>query len=921
MKRLILILVCVVAVLSMYAQCDNGVSTDPGNPTNNSLPDVGSASNNPDSRYLNGFDWWTPSDYTLTNMEYNASQPYTYMSNIQSSGVLPAYSYLNKSLGAEEMNPQNGWELLLVNLGRYPDDITVHTFQTFKSVPYIVLYNRYRGLIRVFVRYGNNEPPNNAVDGVKINLYYKTQNNPENLSGLLRSGQSVQRSLDQPTEVKALSAIAEPNGLANFWLSADFQIAYDPCVCHYPTSLSLDFEYFSETDFKLNGRGITLNSELMVDANGAIVAKDFLNGVDFSDGTNASGGYVIYKTMQDLADDYEANLLAYKQRKIDVNAYNNEVERKLAVIAAYKKVVEVGLALYGVSSVADFWKSIYPDLGFDETAETKPLRDKFFEEVKSMLGNRVDNYYAENLTKKENPEAPSMPTATFSEMSFSGQLYNSQPINGPLFSTPGSFINNPAQNDQTVDEEVYGYPVYNQPLGVFALLEKPEFLMYDEGYNLSFENGYNPNDPNEPWIFYKQANKKQFKLNSDLKYAFNEALDIESYDISVSMGYRGELTDDSWAMTEVGNLIDPISGTVKGYDQSVNVSSDSLLANPNLGPYLFEDGSKITYYTPFIPIEAAKSYVYEINTMTECALYSVSSGASSAVQNGDNLLHGWDYSNDEVYMKLKIDVRFSGVNDQGEPRDYTLIETYKFDVGTISSTSSELHPNLGGSFDDLSNYSKNLYFSDTYFNGSAITGCNLNGSAYTCQCWNDITIDGNITVANGYTVNMLAGNEIEVINNSQIDPEVVLDIVPILDYSNPMPPSSSTYVSNFCQGLNPNAPAYQANLTKDHFNGVNDEETETLPIDQPEYLAFNLYPNPTSSSVAIGFVCSTGEDLHISLLDMTGKTLSTKQISAAYLTEGINVNELDLMGLSSGYYFVVLKSGNLTKTEKLVIQK
>jgi hypothetical protein len=124
MKKYYLLALLMLSIqFNSWSQCDNEVSTDPNNPTNEALPDDASTGipYELDERYLNGFDWWTPSSYNLDSMYYNfPNDQYGPMSNIQSSSVLPYYSYLNKfsstGIAPEEMNPQNGWELLLINV-------------------------------------------------------------------------------------------------------------------------------------------------------------------------------------------------------------------------------------------------------------------------------------------------------------------------------------------------------------------------------------------------------------------------------------------------------------------------------------------------------------------------------------------------------------------------------------------------------------------------------------------------------------------------------------------------------------------------------------------------------------------------------------------------------------------------------------
>jgi hypothetical protein len=220
MKKSILLTTCLIFYTQIvFGQCDNNVSTNPFNPSNNELPDIWQSSTwpniptppfNQDSRYLNGLNWWSPNNYPLSNMFYNPTQPYTVMQNIQSAQIIEAYyTYLKKGSNfGEEMNPPNGWELLLVNLGRYPDNITLHNYTDLDHVPYLVFYNRYRGIVRVFVKYGYNALPEGSVDGVKINLYYNNTTNQTNLSGQFRLGQGIDRALDQKTNTYKMTAIA-----------------------------------------------------------------------------------------------------------------------------------------------------------------------------------------------------------------------------------------------------------------------------------------------------------------------------------------------------------------------------------------------------------------------------------------------------------------------------------------------------------------------------------------------------------------------------------------------------------------------------------------------------------------------------------------------------------------------------------------
>jgi len=164
---IIAVLCCLGHVFVAHSQCVNGVSTNPNNPTNNSLP-INPVYPNGDTRFLNKFDLLslTPEgylgNYELTNMVFGSVQ-LDYMINIWKQWS-PYYSYINR-----EPLPisKNGWELLLINLGRYPDNITPYPVADFKTLPYIVIYNRYSGTLRVFASIGTDHVVGEGADAIE----------------------------------------------------------------------------------------------------------------------------------------------------------------------------------------------------------------------------------------------------------------------------------------------------------------------------------------------------------------------------------------------------------------------------------------------------------------------------------------------------------------------------------------------------------------------------------------------------------------------------------------------------------------------------------------------------------------------------------------------------------------------------------
>lgn len=537
-------LICVLLLaIQAKSQCDNEVSTNPLSLSNLALPDSTGAVNNPDERYLNGFDWINgnipnTTNYTLTNMFYNPTQPLPWMSNIQNPNIATDYSYLNVALGAELMTNNVGWELLLVNLGRLPDNTTTNPDLTLSAVPYLVFYNRYSGILRVFVQYGYNQPPPGTVAGVKIDLFYEvTQANPNNLSGVLRLGEGSDQALDQTTDIRRLTAIAPRNGQNNFWMSADFQTTYDPCVCTYPTNLKLDFKFYSTAELKLYGRGITINQDLVANSS-SVLNNEFLSNLDYQTNTS-NNGFIMYKGMEDLIDDYIFRMEQYEDSLYLAVEINKKIKQNLLIIKATKVVIQVGIAVAaGSPEVAALQLGASEFFFGDTTKASKEKVKKLLEKAEKIIGEELKMYINKNFVTQDEPQKPVTPTASFTEMNFVGNLSSITSINGPLFNTPGSFKNNPLTNNLPAGGLPTGYPVFNQPLGTFALLTTPKVVLSETiedefVYQEDFWQGDLSLAPLSSLfqinsgVYQNWTRSYQLKLLNNLKYTFNTSLDIK----------------------------------------------------------------------------------------------------------------------------------------------------------------------------------------------------------------------------------------------------------------------------------------------------------------------------------------------------------------------------------------------------------
>lgn len=129
-----------------------------------------------------------------------AGTPLPQMSSIMSDqGNLPYYDYIYN--GPKPLT-ESGWELLLVNVGRYPDDIREITGSNdFRSFPYIVIYNKYLGKIRVFCKFGLDQTVHEATNAIEIYLSFESVNK---YSGAMRLYDGKNQSLEEEKLINTL---------------------------------------------------------------------------------------------------------------------------------------------------------------------------------------------------------------------------------------------------------------------------------------------------------------------------------------------------------------------------------------------------------------------------------------------------------------------------------------------------------------------------------------------------------------------------------------------------------------------------------------------------------------------------------------------------------------------------------------------
>jgi hypothetical protein len=96
------------------------------------------------------------------------------------------------------------------------------------------------------------------------------------------------------------------------------------------------------------------------------------------------------------------------------------------------------------------------------------------------------------------------------------------------------------------------------------------------------------------------------------------------------------------------------------------------------------------------------------------------------------------------------------------------------------------------------------------------------------------------------------------------------------------------------------------------------EYSVTSSVDNKNECLVKIYPNPFTDNLTIEFSMINKEDVEVSLLDATGK--SVKVITNRQFQQVKNTTSLDMTDLPAGLYFIQLKTNNSLTTQKLLKQ-
>lgn len=978
MKKIIIYTITILLGVHVYAQCTQDASTDPANPVNNDLTPIMKTGQNAVNEFKNTFDWGAHSNTSFHSIPLNLDANWSLgshgglMHSPFSTNMPSGYSYLHQGGALPDdcdWHWEDGWELMWTHLGNYPNGEGVETTNPNRIIagqnglanpntPYFVLYNRYSGKLRFF---GNMFQEINATnnDHIQLFLRHDPPNDQAPVSGVFRHVSGYDRPLDQSTINTFISSNNKSPGNNNAWFSSDFQLGFDPCVCDNPTLWELEYQLITQWDVKLYGREV--NKELPVNK----FDGDYLSNTSI-DATGSSGGTLLYKSFDGLYTNYLAEMDAYNQKMATYNRPANAILRSIVSKSAdlSTKAANFVLPSAAVTSfVSDFMTPIYPHFS---TQNAEWMARGIKKAGDAQLARGLDFLVKETINPDAltEPDKPTMPTATFAESRIGGDIARNNRIALTGLYNPGSF--KPNVNQITP----YNYPLWNKPVGLFAMLRTPHLKLYhnqnatgvwgnfsddysgyskwfnfipgDIEHGLDNEYGYMSQKQHRIQNIakiceYKYEQDINFKIGEKLFYKFNDNLDFDKdltntrYSIQITL--ESEAGDDLyWDETGFGfNKF-----------QTLDVSKSNLEVFRHLRKTA-DQNEQVTLVTEWLNMKdaqeqnfggrirsAAKFQVQE-GTVTYVKFHSSTKGGMVHLEpvfefgtpwpNVVNTSGGQLVVKPEVvdFLKFKIkkvvlkvmpDMYFKQVGSNGGKVNTTQVFSYLlFD----NDKGVDLIASHGQWLDEgnrKSQAQKYLPYTLVLDNETITTTSDYVNSVVAGTIVvnaQEIEVKNGLTVQPGFALTLNAVDNISVTNTS-VSPVVSFNIRKNYYGLGQISETTQAEVDAFCSGGNKE---YSADVAANSPIGQKD----TDPIDSEDFdQRIDVFPNPSSGKVTFKFLKGFAEGAFI-LTDLNGRKILNEKLSLE-LTQ-----TFDLSNLSDGLYIVKISTDNEVHTQKLILRK
>ncbi|MEC4050574.1 T9SS type A sorting domain-containing protein [Flavobacterium sp. SUN046] len=376
------------------------------------------------------------------------------------------------------MKPIDGWEIIAYNLG-YDNNNTV--LSIVPEHTYMMLYNKYTGILRILVKWCRNTNYNGALLTLKFSPGFQTN---------LLDMSNEEKALDIPhISNPSMSTALKFYNDNNFWAYADFKLNYDPCTCAFSevSRLFLYSELISNSSVSLTGK---ISGTITSISNGSGTTSS--NGNFWKSASSVNDNMMkVHKGVQDFANDYQT---------------------------IYKDLADGGVTINAINQIGNFLNN---NAFMKAGLKALPYVSQGVKFLTGLLGGGESGTQPLQLA----------PLSVNLDVKINGTITTADPMHNYTIGLPGS------QQQNALLGTSGGQPLYNETLGVFALVNHPIMYFTETITKQSFLNrevsGIFNNEYYELMSRYNFI-QRNYKLSGDaLKYVINPASKLNLQDAEI----------------------------------------------------------------------------------------------------------------------------------------------------------------------------------------------------------------------------------------------------------------------------------------------------------------------------------------------------------------------------------------------------
>ncbi len=945
--------------------------------------------------------WYSPPNSVDKLCTAGAQSPF-----YQNEGYLDFIAHQNTS----DFKPEDGWELIKQNFGYFygsgyngtagsPCNTSPSpnwesggnlnnpngpTDGSYSSSLYFVLYNKYSGKLRVLASVPQLSNVTTNIIQIQLSFIHDDNGLTTNYdffsyNGLFNHYNTKTYALDKQTNVTTVSAPAVFPSSFSYFFYADFQMAYDPCVCMFQSGFDVNFITQINETITMNGQfaGIVSPNINIADVNAGNAGSDGIAG-DGNNGGNTPQNFIasvnnnggsptgMIQSYENLQSVYDQNIVGTGNDVANALGTLGGIVNFIAPFAIGDFIpneIQLKDALDGTGKFLNFFSSQMPTT--TNSPPPKPMVVSGYITLTGNINGGAPQTNSEFLLATPGSKDPLIfltndGSGKYSE--YSAATTNQIPAN----SLPPN-NNNP--NPVTGVGPLPAQPIYNEPLGLFALLKTPKVnrfvysparpnttsigeINYSSIGNQSYFQLYYGDTPPLPSSLpsnvasnsvahqFPASTTDYFRIEynpaEDLVYALNPIVDVANSKIYVSYEIDGMPTN-----TTQGNFSDH---SLEGFESS-------LLTNGNFArnkTQLYPIGCNTSIYT-FESLNYTQNYIFEgDNDNNYCPNFLLSFGGTcpsgTSFKNTDvsSLYANSDLNliNNQGNVTLVVTLELVSLPDVYGNRHLTT-QIIKYDCDIVASSTDYASTTAGENA--LISYPTNLNMNAYDIFG---IGADINPTTYSYGTItisydqpNETALIVNVIAQDGIKITAPAGQGVALTSVGPGSGGINLYTQEAPPYFNTcsdvsLSPVTSTNLTNYCSNLGGYAasgavPAsgYQANVRTAAPTANNTKGSPSVLVATPTALVqtklgtnitLGIFPNPTSGVVYLNLSAQNAGSLFVNISDATGNAVMHTSYSAVV---GANSYKLDLSTLNSGVYFINItdENGVTIKNDKLVL--